>query len=174
MTGPTIRYAVAPTYLGWVLVAGSDRGVCAIEFADDPELLVERFHARFPGAVLHDDDPAFATWVRAVLTHLDSPQDDLDLPLDIQGTAFQQQVWQMLRAVPAGRTITYGEMAARLGNARASRAVGSACAANKIAVAIPCHRAVRRSGELGGYRWGLARKQALLAREAGSLEIPSA
>lgn len=166
MTGMTIHYAVAPTYLGWVLVVASDRGVCAIEFADDPGLLVEALHARFPQAVLDDSDHAVHTWLRAVLAYLDSPQGQLDLPLDVQGTAFQQQVWQMLRDVPAGRTITHGELAARLGNARASRAVGSACAANPVAIAIPCHRAVRQSGELGGYRWGLARKQALLAREA--------
>ncbi len=163
-----IRYAVAPSYLGWVLVAASDRGICAIELGDSREALVEYLRQRFPATVLRADDAAMADWMHAVLAFLEAPQRGLDLPLDIRGTAYQQRVWAALRAIPAGCTISYTELATRLGNPRASRAVASACAANTIAVAIPCHRVVARSGRLAGYRWGLTRKEMLLAREASA------
>jgi len=165
--GQRIRYSVAPCYLGWVLVAATGRGICALEFSDGPAELRERLRERFPDAALIGDDPDFATWVDRVLAFLDAPSGGLQLPLDIAGTAFQRRVWSALQEIPAGETASYGEIAARIGNPKASRAVARACATNQIAVAIPCHRIVRADGEPGGYRWGKNRKQELLHREIG-------
>ena len=164
--GQRIRYAVAPCYLGWVLVAATERGVCALEFGDGPAELREHLRARLPGAHLVGDDPDFAGWIEQVLAFLDAPEAGLRLPLDVAGTAFQRRVWAALREIPAGATASYGEIAARIGKPKAGRAVAGACAANRIAVAIPCHRVVRRDGEPGGYRWGVERKRELLRREA--------
>jgi AraC family transcriptional regulator of adaptative response/methylated-DNA-[protein]-cysteine methyltransferase len=164
--GLEIRFAVAKSYLGWVLVAATERGICVIDFGDRPETLRERLLVRFPKAILRDDDRDFAAWVARVLAFIEAPSRGLDLPLDIHGTAFQQRVWRALQAVPPGSTATYAEVARRIGSPTAVRAVAGACASNPIAVAIPCHRIIRSDGNFGGYRWGVARKRALVAREA--------
>ena len=168
--GLKIRFAVAKSYLGWVLVAATERGICVIEFGDTPEKLRERLFARFPKAILLDDDRDFAAWVAQVVTFIEAPSRGLDLPLDIHGTAFQQRVWRALQAIPSGSTATYAEVARRIGSPTAVRAVAGACASNPIAVAIPCHRVVRGDGKLGGYRWGAERKRALTAREAAGAD----
>jgi AraC family transcriptional regulator of adaptative response/methylated-DNA-[protein]-cysteine methyltransferase len=160
-----IRFATARSYLGWVLVAATDQGICRIDFADTSEALRSRLKASFPQAALLADDPDFGNVVAQVLAFLEKPKRDLGLPLDIQGTAFQRRVWMALQDIPAGSTVSYGDVAARIGKPQAARAVAQACAANNLAVAIPCHRVVRRDGDLGGYRWGLDRKRALLDRE---------
>jgi AraC family transcriptional regulator, regulatory protein of adaptative response / methylated-DNA-[protein]-cysteine methyltransferase len=164
--GLRIRFAVAPVSLGWMLVAATERGICAIELGDTPEALVERLHVRFPRAERCDDDSAFAAWVRQATAFLEAPRRGLDLPLDIQGTAFQQRVWKALQEIRPGRTESYADVARRIECPSAARAVAQACASNPVAVAIPCHRVVRSDGDLGGYRWGTERKRALLEREA--------
>jgi len=161
-----IRFAVGQCALGAILVAASTRGVCAIALGDDPEVLVRELQDRFPRAQLVGDDPDFAALVAQVVGCVEAPGTGVELPLDVRGTAFQQRVWQALREIPAGTTLTYGELARRIGAPRAVRAVAGACAANTLAVAIPCHRVVRTDGALSGYRWGIARKRALLDREA--------
>jgi AraC family transcriptional regulator of adaptative response/methylated-DNA-[protein]-cysteine methyltransferase len=164
--GEEIRYALAPSALGWVLVATTSRGLCAIDLADDTEALEAALRARFPHAQLVADDPDFAAWVHAVVALVEAPRRGLDLPLDLQGTAFQRRVWAALQSIPPGHTATYTEIAERIGQPTAARAVAQACAANKLAVAIPCHRVVRGDGSTGGYRWGVERKRELLTREA--------
>ncbi|HVF13584.1 MAG TPA: bifunctional DNA-binding transcriptional regulator/O6-methylguanine-DNA methyltransferase Ada [Acidimicrobiales bacterium] len=164
--GTTIRFAVGECSLGSVLVAASDTGVCAIFLGDDPDALVHALEDRFPTASLAGGAPDFERWTSAVVALVDDPRIGLDLPLDVRGTAFQQRVWQALRAIPVGTTQSYSEIAAAMGIPTAARAVAAACAANKIAVAIPCHRVVRRDGSLSGYRWGVDRKRLLLEREA--------
>ena len=165
-SGEAIRFAVGECSLGAVLVAATARGVCAILLGDDPEALVRELQARFPKAGLTGGDAGFEGWVAQVVGLVEMPGTGLDLPLDIRGTAFQQRVWQALREIPAGSTATYTELARRIGTPRAIRAVAAACAANPLAVAIPCHRVVRLDGGLAGYRWGVERKRALLNREA--------
>lgn len=160
-----IRFAVAQSKLGPVLVAESDRGICAISLGDDPEVLVRVLQDRFPKARLQGDDAAFDARVARVVALVEQPKQGLDLPLDIRGTAFQQRVWQALRAIPAGETLSYTELAGRIGAPKAVRAVAGACAANTLAVAVPCHRIVRTDGGLSGYRWGVERKRALLEAE---------
>ena len=164
--GVAIRCAVGPCALGQVLVAAGARGICAILLGDDAAALVRELRERFPAAELGGDDPTFARLVARVVALVDAPGHAHDLPLDVRGTAFQRRVWQALRALPAGATTSYAALAARLGRPSAVRAVAGACAANTLAVAIPCHRVVRADGGLAGYRWGVARKRALLAREA--------
>lgn len=166
--GEVIRFAVGQCSLGAVLVASSARGVCAILLGDDPEPLVRDLQARFPKAELIGGDAAYEQLVARVIGAIEAPRTGWDLPLDIRGTAFQQRVWQALRGIPAGCTLSYAELAERLGLPRAVRAVAGACAANALAVAIPCHRVVRRDGSLSGYRWGVERKRALLEREGAS------
>lgn len=160
-----IAFAIAQCSLGALLVARSQRGLCAIALGDDPEALLRELQDRFPRAELVGGDAAFEQLVAQVVGFVEAPRLGLDLPLDIRGTAFQQRVWDALRKVPAGETVSYAEIAARIGSPRAVRAVAQACAANVLAVAIPCHRVVRSDGGVSGYRWGVARKQALLARE---------
>jgi AraC family transcriptional regulator of adaptative response/methylated-DNA-[protein]-cysteine methyltransferase len=167
--GMRIHSAVTQSYLGWVMVATTAKGICAIDLADSPDVLRERLHARFPKARLVEDDPNFRALVSQVLAFLESPHAGLDLPLDVQGTAFQRRVWLALREIPPGSTASYGDIAARIGNPKAARAVASACASNPIAVAIPCHRVVRSDGNLGGYRWGKERKSKLLEQETQEL-----
>ena len=167
-SGARIRFAVGQSSLGAILVAASNKGVCAIQFGDYPEALVRALQDRFPKAELIGGDAAFEQLVARVVGLIEAPAQDHDLPLDVRGTAFQQQVWQALRDIPAGLTASYAEIAARIGRPKAVRAVAQACAANELAVAIPCHRVVRRDGALSGYRWGIERKQALLARESAS------
>jgi AraC family transcriptional regulator of adaptative response/methylated-DNA-[protein]-cysteine methyltransferase len=164
-TGNVIRFAVGQCSLGAILVAATDKGVCAIEFGDDPEALVRALQDRFPKAQLLGGDEAFERLVAKVVGFVEAPAQSLDLPLDIRGTAFQQRVWKAIRDIPAGATASYRDLAKRLGAPKAVRAVAQACAANDIAVAIPCHRVVRTDGSISGYRWGVARKRALLARE---------
>ncbi len=171
--GKHVRYAMVECYLGWMLVAATERGVCAIEFGDHCDGLRDELTARFPAAELRGDDPEFAEWVEGVLAALDRPARGLDLPLDICGTAFQRRVWQALQAVPAGSTATYADIARKIGKPSAARAVARACAANPVAVLIPCHRIVRGDGGLGGYRWDLRRKRALLEREAAQRAEPA-
>jgi len=161
-----IRFAVGECSLGSILVAATERGVCAILLGDDPEALVRDLQDRFPRAELVGGDAAFEQLVARVVTFVEAPGVGLDLPLDVRGTAFQQRVWQALRAVPAGQTVSYAEIAARIGAPKAVRAVAQACGANALAVAIPCHRVVRNDGALSGYRWGVERKRALLAKES--------
>lgn len=163
--GETIRCALGQGALGLVLVAATARGVCAILLGDDAEALRADLVRRFPQATIEPGDAPFADWVAAVVALVEEPGRGLSLPLDIRGTAFQRRVWEALRAIPPGETRTYGEVAAGLGAPRAVRAVAGACAANALAVAVPCHRVVARSGGLAGYRWGTERKRALLARE---------
>lgn len=160
-----IRHTVAPSTLGLVLVAATERGLCAIEIGDDAEALVAGLRARFPAASFVSGDAAFAELVDRVVALVDGKGDAAALPLDLRGTAFQQRVWQALRAIPAGETLSYADLAARIGRPGASRAIASACAANSLAIAVPCHRIVRGDGSVSGYRWGVERKRALLARE---------
>jgi AraC family transcriptional regulator of adaptative response/methylated-DNA-[protein]-cysteine methyltransferase len=161
----TIRFAIAQCSLGAILVAQSARGVCAILLGDDAQLLAQDLQDRFPQAHLVGDDRSFDALVARVVAFVEAPGLGLGLPLDVQGTAFQQRVWQALQAIPAGETASYAEIAQRIGSPTAARAVAQACAANALAVAIPCHRVVRNDGALSGYRWGVERKQALLERE---------
>lgn len=163
--GETIRFAIAECSLGAILVAATERGICAILIGDQPEPLLDDLQARFPQAELVGAEPAFEQTVAQVIALVEAPRLGLDLPLDVRGTAFQQRVWQTLRAIPAGQTVSYAQLAERLGLAGGARAVAGACAANPVAVAIPCHRVVRTGGALSGYRWGIERKQALLDRE---------
>ena len=164
--GVSIRYAVVQSYLGWVLVAATDRGICRIEFGDAPKALRARLKTSFPQAELQANDPNFQKLLVQVLGFLEKPEQGLGLPLDIQGTAFQRRVWTALQDIPAGTTVSYGDIADQIGNPKAARAVAQACGSNNIAVAIPCHRMVHSDGGLGGYRWGIERKRAILERES--------
>jgi AraC family transcriptional regulator, regulatory protein of adaptative response / methylated-DNA-[protein]-cysteine methyltransferase len=160
-----IKFAIGECSLGAMLVARSDKGVCAIMLGDDPDALAREIQDLFPKANLIGDDTKFEALVAHVIGFVEAPRLGLDLPLDIRGTAFQQRVWRALREIPAGTTASYAEIARRIGAPQSARAVASACAQNNIAVAIPCHRVVRNDGALSGYRWGVARKRALLAKE---------
>ncbi|MEQ8662026.1 MAG: bifunctional DNA-binding transcriptional regulator/O6-methylguanine-DNA methyltransferase Ada [Gammaproteobacteria bacterium] len=164
--GERIRFALGECSLGAILVAASAQGVCAISLGDDAEALLHALEERFDRAELIGGDRAFEATVAQVVAFVDAPHGTLELPLDVRGTAFQERVWQALRAIPPGRTASYAEIAAAIGQPTAVRAVARACAANTLAVAIPCHRVVRTDGALSGYRWGVERKRALLAREA--------
>ena len=166
--GNVIRFAVGECSLGSILVAATDKGVCAIEFGDDPDALVHALQDRFPKAQLVGGDHTFEQLVAKVVGFIEAPAQGLDLPLDIRGTAFQKRVWNAIRDIPAGATASYAELARRIGRPSASRAVAQACASNTLAVAIPCHRVVRRDGGLSGYRWGVERKEALLTRETAA------
>lgn len=163
--GVAMQYAVRPCWLGWVLVAATEKGISAIALGDTAEALTTQLQLDFPHAQLRPGNAVFQTWVEQVLTLIATPHANLDLPLDIQGTAFQQQVWQTLQSIPVGTTLSYAEVAQRLGRPKAVRAVAQACARNNLAVAIPCHRVVGSDGHLRGYRWGGDRKRALLDRE---------
>jgi len=161
--GETIRWTIVPTSLGPMLVAATDRGLCRVSFDEDAEAL----RRRFPGATIEGGGDALADLAARVVARVERPGHDDDLPLDVRGTAFQERVWQALKAIPAGETLSYAQLAAAIGSPAAVRAVGSACGANAVAVAIPCHRALRSDGSLGGYAYGLARKRTLLDREGG-------
>jgi AraC family transcriptional regulator of adaptative response/methylated-DNA-[protein]-cysteine methyltransferase len=164
-SGAAIRFAVAECSLGAILVASTDKGICAILIGDDPDELARDLQDRFPKAELIGAEQEYEQVVAAVIGLVEAPEIGLALPLDVRGTAFQQRVWQALREIPAGQTVSYAELAERVGAPRGARAVAGACAANAIAVAIPCHRVVRNDGSISGYRWGVERKQALLERE---------
>ncbi|WP_229507055.1 bifunctional DNA-binding transcriptional regulator/O6-methylguanine-DNA methyltransferase Ada [Pseudoduganella rivuli] len=163
--GETIRFAIAQCSLGAILVASTDKGICAILIGDDPDALARDLQDRFPKAELIGAEAGYEQVVAAVIGMVEAPEIGLDLPLDVRGTAFQQRVWQVLRNIPVGRTVSYTELAELVGAPNGARAVASACAANAIAIAIPCHRVVRTDGSLSGYRWGVERKQVLLERE---------
>jgi AraC family transcriptional regulator, regulatory protein of adaptative response / methylated-DNA-[protein]-cysteine methyltransferase len=161
-----IRFAIGQCSLGAILVAQSARGVCAILIGDDPQALARDLQDRFTNANLIGGEPGFERLVAQVVGLIEAPALGLALPLDVRGTAFQQRVWQALRRVPAGETVSYAELARRIGAPQSVRAVAQACGANRLAVAIPCHRVVRSDGALSGYRWGVERKRVLLEREA--------
>jgi AraC family transcriptional regulator of adaptative response/methylated-DNA-[protein]-cysteine methyltransferase len=165
-TGASIRFAVGECSLGSILVAATQKGICTIMLGDDPDALTRDLQDRFPAAQLIGGDATFEQWVAKLVGFVERPALGLDLPLDIQGTAFQQRVWQALREIPAGSTASYTEIARRIGAPSSVRAVAQACGANDLAVAIPCHRVVRNDGALSGYRWGVERKRALLERES--------
>ena len=163
-----IKFAIGESSLGMVLIAASDKGVCAIFFGDDADGLVRDLKRQFPRARLVGDDRAFAQLTAKVIGFVENPRRDLDLPLDIRGTAFQRRVWEALRRIPVGSTATYAEIAKAIGAPKSVRAVGRACGSNPISLAIPCHRVVGSNGSLTGYRGGIERKRALLAKEAKS------
>ncbi|MGC4104814.1 MAG: bifunctional DNA-binding transcriptional regulator/O6-methylguanine-DNA methyltransferase Ada [Thermomicrobiales bacterium] len=163
--GTVIQATIAPCSLGQVLVAATPTGLCSVMLGDDPEHLHRILRDRFPRAEFAPEDAAFTELVTTVVAQIEEPARSIDLPLDIRGTAFQQRVWQALRQIPAGKTATYSEVAATIGDPKAVRAVAQACANNRIAVVIPCHRVVGKDGSLTGYAWGTERKRALLDRE---------
>lgn len=164
--GAIIRFAVGQCSLGAILVAQSQRGICAILLGDDPDRLVRDLQDQFPKAEIIGCDGEFEQLIAQVVGFIEVPSMGLHLPLDVQGTAFQERVWRALREIPPGTTVSYADIAARIGSPKAVRAVAQACATNHIAVAIPCHRVVRRNGDISGYRWGVDRKRELLRREA--------
>ena len=164
--GEVIRFAIGQCSLGVVLAASSLKGVCCILLGDDPEELLLQLQNRFPKAELLGADVEYEKWMAMVVGFVDAPGIGWSLPLDIRGTAFQQRVWQALREIPAGKTASYSDIAAKIGSPKSVRAVAGACAANPIAVAIPCHRVVRLDGGVSGYRWGVDRKRELLAKES--------
>lgn len=163
-----LKFAVGQCFLGSILVAASATGVCAILLGDDPGALLRDLEDRFPRAELVGGDAAFEQLAAKVIAFVETPGIRLDLPLDVRGTAFQHRVWDALRRIPAGATDSYAEIAKSIGSPKSVRAVARACAANYLAVAIPCHRVVRTDGSLSGYRWGVERKRALLDKEAKS------
>ena len=160
-----IRFAVGQSSLGSVLVAASGRGVCAIMLGDDPDTLLRELQDRFARASLVGGDAGFEALVARIVGMVEEPLRGADLPLDVRGTAFQRRVWQALRRIPVGETASYADIARRIGQPSATRAVAQACGANALALAIPCHRVVRTDGGLAGYRWGIERKRVLLQRE---------
>lgn len=161
--GVLIRYTTVGTVAGTMLLAATERGVCSIQFGDEPERLIE---TEFPNALVErDDSEQLVDWARQVAAHLEGTRPNTDLPLDIQATAFQRLVWEHLRTIPRGATESYKQVAAAIGRPKAARAVARACASNRVAIAIPCHRVVRGDGDAGGYRWGAARKQRILEQE---------
>jgi AraC family transcriptional regulator of adaptative response/methylated-DNA-[protein]-cysteine methyltransferase len=162
-----IRFAIGGCSLGSILVAASNRGICAILLGDDPDALARDLQNKFSGATLVTGDQAFEKIIAKVVDLVEAPALGLELPLDMRGTAFQQRVWRALRKIPVGSTVSYADIAKRIGAPHAVRAVGQACAASMLAVAIPCHRVINNDGGLSGYRWGVDRKRALLLREAG-------
>lgn len=166
--GERVTYAIAPCSLGRVLVATTDRGVCAIELGDDDDAVVAALERHVRQAERRRDDAALRATLDAVVALVDDPAAPFALPLDVRGTAFQHRVWNALRAVRPGEPVSYATLARAVGSPNAAQAVGAACAANRLAVAIPCHRVARGDGDLAGYRWGLERKRALLARERGT------
>jgi AraC family transcriptional regulator, regulatory protein of adaptative response / methylated-DNA-[protein]-cysteine methyltransferase len=160
-----IHFSIGECSLGSILVARSERGVCAIFLGDEPEALLHDLEDRFPQAELIGGDKAFEKLVGKVVGFVEAPKTGLDLPLDVRGTAFQQRVWRALQEIPVGKTMSYAEVAKRIGAPKAVRAVANACGANPIAVAIPCHRVVHKGGKVSGYRWGIERKRKLLKSE---------
>jgi AraC family transcriptional regulator of adaptative response/methylated-DNA-[protein]-cysteine methyltransferase len=164
----SVRYAVAPCPLGWLLIAATSRGICAIDLGDTPEALLERVRLLDPLAE-PSDDSVITAWLTALVSLIEQPTQPGQLPLDVLGSPLQRRVWTALQAIPVGTTRTYASIAAEIGQPTAARAVATACAANRLAIVIPCHRVVRSSGEVSGYRWGSERKRALLQREAATV-----
>ncbi len=160
-----ISYTIVDCPLGRLLVAATERGICGVSLGDSDAALEAALRGEYPTAQIQRDEAGMGEWVSAFLSYLSGRQPDLNLPVDVQATAFQWQVWEALRAIPSGSTRSYSEVARAIGQPRAARAVARACATNPVALVIPCHRVVRENGDLGGYRWGVARKQRLLAQE---------
>jgi AraC family transcriptional regulator, regulatory protein of adaptative response / methylated-DNA-[protein]-cysteine methyltransferase len=163
--GETIRFVTVSTPLGWALVAATERGICMTALGDDRNQLASALRQRFPAAEVIAEDGGLRQWADRIVRFITAPGENLDLPLDIRGTAFQARVWRALQKIPLGKTASYAEVAAVLGQPKAVRAVAQACAANKLALIVPCHRVIRSDGDLGGYRWGVERKRSLLTRE---------
>ncbi|HZR39606.1 MAG TPA: methylated-DNA--[protein]-cysteine S-methyltransferase, partial [Ktedonobacteraceae bacterium] len=163
--GMNIAYTIVNCQLGRLLVAATEKGVCAVSLGDTDEVLEAALMSEYPAAQIRRDGSDLQQWVQALLSYIDGQQPHLELPLDIQATAFQWRVWQELQAIPYGQTRSYGEIAQALGDPHKARAVAQACASNPVALVIPCHRVVRGNGDRGGYRWGAERKQRLLAQE---------
>ncbi|MFV8570817.1 methylated-DNA--[protein]-cysteine S-methyltransferase [Marinobacter sp. SBS5] len=168
-----MHYGITHCGLGWLIAGWSERGLCAIELADSKEELVALLQGHFPDQTLEQSNQAGAELLRRIAHVIDNPESVLDYPLALEGTAFQRAVWESLKSIPPGKRVTYSELATSLGKPDAVRAVANACGANKLAVIIPCHRVVRSDGGLGGYRWGIERKKALLNREAKLAAIVS-
>ena len=168
-----VRYTTAPSPLGRMLIAATDKGICAIQFADSDEELQQGLMREFPFATRRRDDQAMEEWRENLARLIQGQNVDPSLPLDIRATAFQRRVWEYLQEIPRGETRSYSTVAKKIGMPKATRAVARACATNPVAVAIPCHRVVREDGELGGYRWGIERKEQLLAieKEAGAFKL---
>jgi AraC family transcriptional regulator of adaptative response/methylated-DNA-[protein]-cysteine methyltransferase len=171
--GVRIRTLTVPCSLGWLLVAATERGVCRISLGDSAPPLERALRAEFPAAAVVGDDGTLEAWVARLRAYLDGDTPQIDLPLDVRATAFQRRVWEALQRIPFGSTRSYSEVARAIGRPAAARAVARACATNPAAVVIPCHRVVREDGGLGGYRWGLKRKEALLARESAGVPTRS-
>jgi AraC family transcriptional regulator of adaptative response/methylated-DNA-[protein]-cysteine methyltransferase len=167
--GVAISFAFGITPLGKVLIGATDRGVCYLQFGDSERELLEQLVGEYPNAIVSpsamESDQQFATWITALNTNLEGKRSKAVLPLDIQGTAFQKRVWEFLRTIPSGDVVSYSEVAQGIGSPKAIRAAATACASNRIGVLIPCHRVIRGTGELGGYRWGLPRKRTLIDME---------
>ena len=161
------------TWLGRLLIARSDKGVCWVSLGEDDEALEGELRAAFPEAVLDSEDARLVEWAGAIVEHLEGARPELEVPVDVGGSLFQRRVWWALKAIPYGRTRSYGEIARSLGSEVAPRAVARACAANVLAVVVPCHRAVGQDGDLTGFRWGLGRKRLLLERERQVLGEPT-
>jgi len=166
--GVEVRFVTVSCSLGQLLVAATERGLCRISFGDNATTLERALRAEFPAAAIAPDDGTLKAWVARITAHLDGRAPRIDLPLDVRATAFQRRVWEALQRIPYGSTRSYSAIARDIGKPTAARAVARACATNPVAIVVPCHRVVREDGELGGYRWGLKRKQALLAREAAT------
>ncbi len=164
--GMHIRYTLADSPFGRLLVGATERGICAVTLGDEDSILVAELRREYPNAEIGRDDVALQDWVAEILPRLEGPAAARELPLDLQATSFQWRVWRALQEIPYGETRSYGEIAAALGQPRAVRAVARACAGNRVALVVPCHRVVRGDGETGGYRWGTGRKQRILDREA--------
>lgn len=170
--GLRIQYATAFCPLGWIVVAATERGICAVRLGDSEAELVAGLRHEFHAATLAPAEARLRGWLEAVVANLTDSASPVELPLDVRGTAFQRRVWEALSAIPRGTTVTYGRLAEQLGVPGGARAVGSACATNPVAVIVPCHRVVRANGDLGGYRWGLARKRQILAAEGIGTPAP--
>jgi AraC family transcriptional regulator, regulatory protein of adaptative response / methylated-DNA-[protein]-cysteine methyltransferase len=163
--GMKINFTVADCYLGKMLVARTDKGVCSVTFGDTDEFLIEKLQAEFPNAEISENNSDLNEFVKEILQHLSGKNKLINLPLDLQATAFQMQVWELLRKIPFGETLSYKQVAEKIGNVKAVRAVARACATNRVAVVIPCHRVIGSNGSLSGYRWGIDRKQKLIDSE---------
>ncbi len=165
--GMAIGYAIVDSPVGRLLIAGTERGICAVQFGSSTPALLAALRGEYPAAQLHEAGPEFGRTLQLVLRRLEGKEPSADLPLDLQATAFQWKVWRTLQAIPRGETRSYRQVASAIGHPAAVRAVAAACASNPVAIVVPCHRVVRSDGGLGGYRWGIERKKALLAREGG-------
>jgi AraC family transcriptional regulator of adaptative response/methylated-DNA-[protein]-cysteine methyltransferase len=169
--GMNINYTIVDCYLGRLLVAATERGLCAVHFGERDDVLADSLKGEYPAAVIHQDESMLGAWVSELLHYLEGSQPHLGLPLDLQATAFQLRVWEALRRIPYGSTRSYKEVAEAIGQPTATRAVASACARNPVALVTPCHRVIRESGDPGGYRWGLERKRQLLKQEENGLAL---